>query len=123
MKQRQRFEPWRQLLFSALLLLAMGMAVTACSSEDKYENTSCYSGKIAFIENNYYYVWIHYSPEKNTTFPKIGSMVFFPKENLSREYYEGDEISFIIRKCEKVISDEFTTGFPFIYSCVVEPCQ
>ena len=34
MKQRQRFEPWRQFLFSALLLLAMGMAVTACSSEE-----------------------------------------------------------------------------------------
>ena len=34
MKQRQRFEPWHQLLFSALLLLAMGMAVTACSSDE-----------------------------------------------------------------------------------------
>ena len=34
MKQRQRFEPWRQLLFSTLLLLAIGMAVTACSSDE-----------------------------------------------------------------------------------------
>ena len=35
MKQRQRFEPWRQLLFPALLLLTIGMAVTACSSEEE----------------------------------------------------------------------------------------
>ena len=34
MKQRQRFEPWRQLLFSAMLFLTMGMAVTACSSDE-----------------------------------------------------------------------------------------
>lgn len=37
MKLRQQFEPWRQFLFSTLLLLAMGMAVTACSSEDSGE--------------------------------------------------------------------------------------
>ena len=35
MKLRQQFEPWRQFLFPALLLLAMGMAVTACSSEEQ----------------------------------------------------------------------------------------
>ena len=39
MKQRQRFEPWRQFLFSTLLLLAMGMAVTACSSEETEDFT------------------------------------------------------------------------------------
>ena len=34
MKLRQQFEPWHQLLFSTLLFLAVGMAVTACSSEE-----------------------------------------------------------------------------------------
>ena len=42
MKQRQRFEPWRQLLFSALLLLAMGMVVTACSSEENDEEITTF---------------------------------------------------------------------------------
>ena len=34
MKQRQRLELWRQLLFSALILLAISMAMTACSSDE-----------------------------------------------------------------------------------------
>ena len=37
--KRLLFVPWRQLLFSALLLLAMGMAVTACSSEETEDFT------------------------------------------------------------------------------------
>lgn len=95
--------------------------MTACSSDENDKDATYYSGKIAYIEDNFYYVWIHYSPKENTTSPQIGSMVFFPKENLSREYHEGDEIFFIIRKFEKVIPEGFTTGFPFVYSCIVEP--
>lgn len=118
---KKRLEPWRQLLFSALILLTISMAMTACSSDENDKDATYYSGKIAYIEDNFYYVWIHYSPKENTTSPQIGSMVFFPKENLSREYHEGDEIFFIIRKFEKVIPEGFTTGFPFVYSCIVEP--
>ncbi|MBR1656285.1 MAG: hypothetical protein IJ698_07745 [Prevotella sp.] len=34
MKLRQQFEPWRQFLFSALILFTMSMVMTACSSEE-----------------------------------------------------------------------------------------
>ena len=40
---KQRFELWRQLFLSTLLLLAMGMAMTACSSEDEEKTLDVFS--------------------------------------------------------------------------------
>ena len=102
--------------FSALLL-PVGLA--ACGSDEE----TCYSGIILDAAQTSFVVRVLHSPEENTITPQVGSLVIFPKENISLEYKEGDEISFIIKKFEKIIPEGITTGFPFEYSCIVEPCK
>ena len=104
-------------MISACLLLPVGM--TACSSDEE----TCYSGIILDAGQTSFVVRVLHSPEENTITPQVGSLVIFPKENISLEYKEGDEISFIIKKFEKIIPEGITTGFPFKYSCIVEPCK
>ena len=104
--------------FPALLLLAMvTITMVSCSSDE-----NCYSGIVAQADNSYYCVRISKCPEENTREPLIGSLVTFSKENINYDYQEGDEISFIIKKCERIRPEGYTTG-TFEYFCVVEPCK
>ena len=105
------------LVMISACLLPVGLA--ACGSDEE----TCYSGIILDAGQTSFVVRVLHSPEENTITPQVGSLVIFPKENISLEYKEGDEISFIIKKFEKIIPKGITTGFPFEYSCIVEPCK
>ncbi|MBR1654958.1 MAG: hypothetical protein IJ698_00865 [Prevotella sp.] len=91
MKQRQRFEPWRQLLFSALLLLAMGMTVTACSSDEENKEYITTLTEVKGEVNLHYDQWyIRVSPPN--TYDAV--YYYFPS-NLSSEYKkEGLKVVF-----------------------------
>ena len=116
MKQRQRFEPWRQFLFSALILLAMSMAMTACSSEEEDINYTAEVMAFDSTENLGRAKIIHSAKDDKHSERLMENAQFllvpFP-QGISYDLEEGCIITF--KPLRKITSDNITIGLLTVF--------
>ena len=86
-KMKKKKSALRLFLAMTFTCLLLPVGLVACGSDEE----TCYSGIILDAAQTSFVVRVLHSPEENTITPQVGSLVIFPKENISLEYKEGDE--------------------------------